>query len=341
MTDTSKFRALLVLLAALHLVLLLPGFFATYDPAEQDRELSFAPPTSIHFVARDGSWRFHPFIYRQALDDSGVYHEQAGQEYPLRFLVHGASYRLLGVIPANFHLIGVDTGARLSLMGTDRFGRDQFSRLLYGGQITLFAGLLAAALALALGTIGGAISGLYGGWVDDSLMRFGEIFLALPWLYLLFAVRAFLPLSVPASATFFLVVIIIGLVGWVRPARLVRGVVLSVKERNYVRAAHGFGGSSLYVLRRHIAPETYPVLLTQATLLVPQFILAEVTLSLLGLGIAEPVPSWGNMLASALEYRVMVSCTWMFLPGLALAIMFMTYFGFTEALQKRVQSSPQ
>lgn len=340
MTSGATFRALLFVLAAVHLVLLLPGFFAPYDPAQQDRDLSFAPPTPLHFVARDGTWHLRPFIYPVAPDERGSYAPQTNREYPLRFFVRGTPYRLLGVIPTSVHLIGLDPGARLSLLGTDRFGRDQLSRLLYGGQISLFAGLLAAALALALGTLIGTISGFYGRWVDDGLMRVGEVFLALPWLYLLFAVRAFLPLSVPASTTFFLVVIIIGLVGWVRPARLVRGIVLSVKERNYVRAAQGFGGSSLYVLRRHIAPETYPVLLTQATLLIPQFILAEVTLSLLGLGIAEPVPSWGNMLGSALQYHVMVAYAWMFLPALALAIMFVAYFAFADALQKRVQSPP-
>ena len=340
MKHSRQLRAGLIALALMHLVLLLPGFFAPYDPAAQDRDRSFAPPSSIHFRSPDGSFHLRPFIYRATANDDGSYAEQTNRAYPLRFFVRGAPYRLLGLIPCTTHLFGTDSGATLALIGTDRFGRDQFSRLLYGGQISLFAGLLAAAMSLTLGALLGAIAGFYGRWLDDGLMRTGEIFLALPWLYLLFAVRAFLPLAAPPATTFFLVVIIIGFVGWVRPARLVRGIVLSAKERNYVRAARGFGASDLYLLRRHIAPETYPVLLTQATLLVPQFILAEVTLSFLGLGIAEPVPSWGNMLANLQQYHVLVSYPWMFLPGLALAVMFLAYFVFADALQKRIQSAP-
>src|SRR5438105_2501505 len=262
-----------------------------------------------------------------------------GSPLARRFFVRAAPYRLFGIIPCATHLVGVDAQATFLLIGADRYGRDQFSRLLYGGQISLFAGLLAAALSLSLGAILGIVAGFYGKWIDDGLMRLAELFLALPWLYLLFAVRAFLPLAVSPTTTFFLVVIIIGLVGWVRPARLVRGIVLSAKERKYVLAARGFGASNLYLLRRHIVPETYSVLLTQAPLLVPQFILAEVSLSFLGLGIAEPVPSWGNMLSSLQQYHVLVSYWWMFLPGLALAVVFLGYFSVADALEKHVQSA--
>ena len=339
MRSSTQFRIGLSVLALLHLAVLVPGFFAPYDPAEQDRSLSFAPPTAIHFKAHDGSWRLRPFIYSATATDDGTYAEQSGPEYPLRFFVRAAPFRLFGIIPCATHLIGVDAQAKFLLIGADRYGRDQFSRLLYGGQISLFAGLLAAALSLSLGAILGIVAGFYGKWIDDGLMRLAELFLALPWLYLLFAVRAFLPLTVSPTTTFFLVVIIIGLVGWVRPARLVRGIVLSAKERKYVLAARGFGASNFYLLRRHIVPETYSVLLTQATLLIPQFILAEVTLSFLGLGIAEPVPSWGNMLSSLQQYHVLVSYWWMFLPGLALAVVFLGYFSVADALEKHVQSA--
>src|SRR5258707_13534918 len=129
-------------------------------------------------------------------------------------------------------------------------------------------------------------------------MRFAEIFITIPWFYLLIAVRAFLPLQISPVAAFLLVVAVIGMVGWGRPARLVRGVVLSARERNYVLAARGFGASDFYLIRRHIAPQTFGLLLTQAALLVPQYILAEVTLSFLGLGVSEPEPSWGTMLSA-------------------------------------------
>src|SRR6266849_4940881 len=158
------------------------------------------------------------------------------------------------------------------------------------------AGLIGAGLTLLIGLCIGGVAGYYGGWRDDLLMRITELFLALPWLYLLFALRAFLPLAVKPLEAFFLIVGVTGAVGWGRPARLVRGVVLSAKERDFVRAARGVGATDGYLFRRHILPETSSVLLTQAAILVPQFVLAEMTLSFLGLGVPEPTASWGNLL---------------------------------------------
>ena len=191
----------------------------------------------------------------------------------------------------------------LFLWGSDGYGRDVFSRVLYGGRISLLTGLVAAFLSLSLGLLWGTLAGFHGGWVDRLLMRGAELFLALPWLYLLLAVRAFLPLHISPTQAFFLLVAIIGTVGWVRPARMVRGVVLSARERGFVLAARGFGASPWYLIRRHILPLTWSVVLTQATILIPQYIVAEVTLSFLGLGVGEPVPSWGNMLAEARQYH--------------------------------------
>jgi len=148
-------------------------------------------------------------------------------------------------------------------------------------------------------------------------MRGSELFLALPWLYLLLAVRAFLPLYIGPVQAFLLLVGIIGGVGWVRPARLVRGVALSARERPFVLAARGFGAGPAYLLRRHIVPFTLPVALTQASVLIPQYILAEVTLSFLGLGVGEPVPTWGNMLAEARRFDALTLHPWLLAPGLA------------------------
>jgi peptide/nickel transport system permease protein len=183
----------------------------------------------------------------------------------------------------------------------------------------------------------GAAAGYFGGWRDDALMRVAELFLSLPWLYLLFALRAFLPLSVSPLKAFFLIVAVIGAVGWARPARLVRGVVLSAKERDFVRAARGFGASDLYLLRRHVLPETSSILLTQAAILIPQFVLAEMTLSFLGLGVPEPAPSWGNLLSSLQQYSVLVSYWWMYLPALAMVPFFLGYLGLASSLQERLE----
>jgi peptide/nickel transport system permease protein len=221
----------------------------------------------------------------------------------------------------------------LYLLGSDAYGRDLLSRVFFGGQVSLLAGLIGAGLTLSIGLCVGAVAGFWGGWKDEVLMRVAELFLALPWIYLLFAMRAFLPLAVPPLKAFLLVVIVIGAVGWARPARMVRGIVLSAKERDFVRAARGFGASGGYLLRRHILPETSSVLLTQAAILVPQFVLAEMTLSFLGLGVPEPMPSWGNLLASLQHYNVLVSYWWMYLPALAMVPFFLGYLVLASLLQ--------
>jgi peptide/nickel transport system permease protein len=163
-------------------------------------------------------------------------------------------------------------------------------------------------------------------------MRGGELLMALPWLYLLLAVRALLPLHISPVYSFLLVAAIIGGVGWVRPARQIRAVTLSARERGFVEAARGFGASAFYLLRRHILPLTRGVAVTQASLLVPHFILAEVTLSFLGLGVGEPVPSWGAMLADARQAHSLVSHEWLLAPGAALLGVLLLYLVVADAL---------
>jgi peptide/nickel transport system permease protein len=248
--------------------------------------------------------------------------------------VSGTPYKIAGIIPAQVHLFGVEQSGRIFLMGSDAYGRDQFSRFLFGGQISMLAGLIAALLSVSIGILVGGIAGYYGGWVDELLMRGGELFLALPWLYLLFAVRAALPLHISQWEVFLLLVSVMGLIGWARPARLIRGVVLSAKQRNFVVAARGFGASDAYLLRRHVLPQTYGVLLTQMTLLIPQYVLAEVTLTFLGLGVGEPLPSWGTQLASLQQYYVLSSYWWMFLPALLLIPLFLVFYAAADALQE-------
>ena len=336
MNSRRRLRACLIFLVALHAVIAAAGFLAPYDPAQQDRNLPYLPPMHVHLLDAQDHFHFRPFFYAPQFREGafGQYDEDRSSAIPLRFFVRGSAYRLFGVLPTHLHLFGAP-GARLYVLGTDAFGRDQLSRILYGGQISLLAGILGAGVTLLFGALIGVASGFYGGWRDDVLMRLAELFLALPWLYLLFALRAFLPLSVSPVGAFLLVVIVIGSVGWARPARLVRGVVLSVKERDFVLAARGFGASNAYLLRRHILPETASVLLTQAALLIPQFVLAEMTLSFLGLGVPEPAASWGNLLASLQQYSVLVSYWWMYLPALAIVPFFLGYLGLASALQER------
>ena len=322
-------------LASVHAVALGAAFLAPYGPAEQARALPYAPPTRVHFVDDAGRLHLRPFVHALVDDESaaGRYREDRSQAFPIHFFVRSPAVLGAG---EGWRLFGVDEPARVFLLGTDGFGRDQLSRLLHGARISLFAGLLATVISLGLGWVLGTVAGFYGRGTDTVVMRAADVFLALPWLYLLFAVRAALPLHLPANQAFLMLVLVIGLVDWARPARLVRGLVLSARERNYVRAARGFGAGDLYLVRRHIAPQTFGLLLTQGALLVPQYILAEVTLSFLGLGVGEPVPSWGNMLAALQRYHVLSSYWWMWAPGLALIPVFLAYSALSEALQSRV-----
>jgi peptide/nickel transport system permease protein len=327
-------------LALAHLSAVFAGFVAPYAPTTQHRDLPFVPPTRIHIVDDSGRLRLRPFVYAMTPSSSGAaVTEDRSRRYPLRLFVRGARYRIAGVVDSDWHLFGTASPTPLFLFGSDDFGRDLFSRLLFGGQISLFAGLLGAALALTLGTVIGGVAGYYGGWVDDISMRTAELFLALPWLYLLFAARMALPLDLAPAQTFVLVLILIAVVGWARPARLVRGLVLSARARDYVAAARCLGASDAYLLRRHVLPQIIAILLTQAALLAPQYILAEVTLSFFGLGVGEPVPSWGNMLASLQRYHVVASYWWMFLPGIVMVPVFWLYHSLADALHPRATTT--
>ncbi len=335
MTGGKRSRLPLALLVAVHGAVLFAGFLAPYDFAEQNRTLAFAPPSRLRFFDSSGRFHLRPFIYDWTPRADGAgYDEDRARMWPLRFFVAGAPYRLAGVVTLRLHLFGVEEPGRIFLAGSDAYGRDVFSRLLWGGQFSLFAGLLAASLSLGIGLALGAVAGFYGKWLDEGIMRGAELFLALPWLYLLFAVRAFLPLNISAYQAFLLLVTVIGIVGWARPARLIRGIVLSAKERDYVLAARGFGASDVYLLRRHVLPQALGVVLTQAAVLAPHYMLAEVTLSFLGLGVPEPAPSWGNMLSAVQQYYVVSTYWWILLPGLVMVPVFFAYFRVADAWQK-------
>jgi peptide/nickel transport system permease protein len=250
-------------ITALLIIFLGAPFIAPYSEGHQNRSRALEGPTHIGWLT---------------VKDNG------GQ-YPIRFFSDG-------------HLFSVAPPARIFLIGTDEYGRDLFSRFLYGGRLSLSTGIIATLLTVSLGLIIGSISGFYGGWVDELLMRVTELFLSLPWLYLLLAARALLPLQLSPSATFLTLMTVLAVAGWPRPARLVRGVLLSAKERAYVSVAKSLGASPLYLITRHIFPEVRGLLVTQALLLLPQFVVADITLSFLGLGAGEPNATWGGLLAS-------------------------------------------
>lgn len=319
-------RLAIVLLVAVHALVVFAGFSAPYAPGEQDRLHPFAPPTRVHVFDAEGKLHF-PFVYVSEADAQGEYVQDTSRPFPVQLLPSASGQT---------RLFGVDAPARLNLLGTDQFGRDVFSRLLHGGRLSLLAGVLATVGALVVGLFLGVLAGFYGRWIDHAVMRAADLFMAIPWLYLLFAVRAALPLRIDTRQTFLMLVIVVGLIGWARPARLIRGIVLSARERAFVTAARGFGALDPYLLRRHVLPQVYGIVLTQAGVLIPQYVAAEVTMSFLGLGVGEPASSWGSMLASLQQYHVLASHWWMAAPVAALVSVMFGYHALTSAVHARL-----
>jgi peptide/nickel transport system permease protein len=254
-----------------------------------------------------------------------VYEEDTTTRYPIRFLVRGEPHRLLWLIPTDVHLFGVESPGKIFLFGSDQFGRDVFSRLLYGGRISLSVGLFGILITYSLGLLMGGIAGYYGGLVDNVLMRLSEVMMSIPALYLILALRAAFPSNIRSDFLYLMIILILSLVLWASLARIIRGMVLSIRENEYVTAAEAMGMSSLRIIVRHILPNTASFVIVAATLSVPGYILGEVALSFLGAGIQEPVASWGNMLQQAQSIRVLKSFPWILVPGV---FIFLTVLAF-------------
>ncbi len=285
-------------------VVVLADFLAPYDYTAQSRQATSAPPSTVRIRDENGGLR-RPFIYQRRLADPLTfrYEEIAENKYALGLLVEGDPHNLFGLIQTRIHLFGVmsddPSAPRLHLLGTDALGRDRFSRLLIAIRFSLLVSPVGAALACLLGILIGLISGYAGRAIDTILMGAADSMLALPTLVLILAARAAFPLELPPMRAAVLLILIFALTGWATMARLTRGVVRSLKEMEFVLAARSIGLSELRVLFRHILPNAAPVLITQSLILLPYFLLSEVALSFLGVGLQEPEPSLGNMLAAA------------------------------------------
>ncbi len=325
-----------VVLLVCYLSAVWAGFISPYSFETQNRDLNYLPPTRIHFFDASGRIHLRPFVYRSIArpDAFAEYEEDKTSTYPVRLLVPGDQYSVLGLLHSRLHLFGVEGPAHIFPLGTDVFGRDVLSRLLYGGQVSLLSSLAAALISVFLGAVLGGVSGYYARWMDAIVMRLSDVFLAMPWLYLLLAARAALPLHMDPRQSYLLLAVLMGLVGWARPARLARGIVLSIKEAEYVTAARSFGASDVYLFRKHLLPSLRGVLLTQLSIYIPQYVLAEVTLSFLGLGVSEPEASWGNMLAN-LQLFVSDPHWWLFAPAFALFGVLLAYHGLFTYIKRR------
>lgn len=311
-------------LVVLYGAVFLAGPLAPYAPNSANRQQALLPPTPIYWATKAGkpSWPYVLPVIRQWNPTTWSIEATPVLNNPvyLSLGVWGDRYELLGLIPCRWHLVGVNPNqqAGLHLLGTDANGRDVFSRLLWGGQISLTIGFLALLVASPIGLLVGGFAGYWGGWADVLLMRATEILMAIPTLFLLVSLAALIPPQVSSTQRFALVVVLLSLIGWAGLARVIRGMVLSLKEQDFVEAARALGASSSRIVLRHVLPQTLSYLLVAVVVGVPGYMLAESGLSFLGLGIQAPDASWGNLLKEAQDISNLVERPWLMAPGLLL-----------------------
>ena len=343
----AQFGALLLLV--FYLSAIAAELVAPYDPYISQPDGALLPPTQVYWNNQNGKF-IGPHVYpttQGAVDVETGDRElkvDRSKPSPIRLFVQGDDYRFLQIrlpLPTQFSLTdpkfeeielfpGISGSLRLfgtvgegkfNLLGTDEQARDQFSRLVYGGRISLSIGLVGIVIAFPLGMLVGGISGYTGGWLDSVLMRFVEVLMTIPEIYLLVALAAVLPPGLTSAERFLLIILITSFIRWAGLARVIRGQVLSIKEQEFVQAARSMGGRPLYIIVRHVLPQTATYIIISATLSIPSFIVAESVLSLIGLGIQQPDPSWGNMLTLATNASILVLQPWLIWPPALLIIL--------------------
>lgn len=320
----ARFGAVLLLI--FYVAVIAADFVAPYDPYTSQQDGSLLPPTSIYLTNQAGQF-IGPHVYptTQGPTDlqTGDRQLKVDKQKPsfVQLFAKGPTYKLFGIVPCDRHLFGTSGQGKLNLLGTDEQGRDQFSRLLHGGRISLSIGLVGIAISFPLGMLVGGISGYFGGWVDGTLMRLVEVLMTIPGIYLLVALAAVLPPGLSSSQRFLLIILITSFIRWAGLARVIRGQVLSIKEREFVQASLAMGAQPIYIIIRHVLPQTASYIIISATLAIPGFIEAESVLSLIGLGIQQPDPSWGNMLSLATNASILVLQPWLIWPPALLIVL--------------------
>ncbi len=326
-----------ILLIALYTVALGAGFFAPYSPYDAQPNGSLLPPTQVYWRDAD-TGKFFPHVYPTT---QGPVQLETGKR---EIIVDRTQPSAIRIFHRNDQgrLTLFDTAGpgKLNLLGTDEQARDQLSRLIHGSRVSLSVGLIGIAISFPLGMLVGGLAGYFGGAVDAVLMRLVEVLMTIPSIYLLVALAAVLPAGISSTQRFLLIILITSLVGWAGLARVIRGQVLSIKEQDFVQASRVMGGRPLYIITRHVLPQTATYGIIAATMAIPSFILAEAVLSFIGLGIQQPDASWGNMLTLATNASILVLQPWLVWPPAILIVITSLAFnllgdGLRDALDPR------
>ena len=325
-----------IFVLALYTVMLAAEFFAPYVHTSTHNAFTNAPPQAVRWL-HDGGFMWRPFVYPISGELDRVrfrrtYTQDTERPMPIRFFVRGDPYRLFGVIPWDVHFIGVDEGT-LFLFGTDHRGRDLLARVLVGGRISLTIGLFGVLVAVVLGSIIGAVSGLAGGRIDNVTQRSIEVLQSFPNIPLWMALSAAIPPDWSPIAVFSAIVIVLAILEWPLLAREVRGKVLSMREADFVIAADALGATQSRIVFRHVIPNIMSHVIVIATLTMPMMILAESTLSFFGLGIQPPMISWGVLLQQAQNLETLVIYPWRLIPGLMLFFTLLAFNFVGDALR--------
>ena len=294
-------------------------FFGPTDPLELDMAGSFTPSTPIRFFDANGKFYLRPFVHNLEYELDPVTFEPIWSEdqtvlYPVKFFVKGWEYKLLGFIPMDLHLFGVDEPGRIYVLGTDKFGRDLWGRACRAGRISLSLSLFGTLVSVAVGSVLGVVSGYYAGSIDMFLQRFIEFVQSFPQLPLWMALAAIIPPAWPPLQIFVIMGFIFALLGWTQLARQVRGQVMAFRETDFILAAKEMGASDARIIFKHLYPNSLSHIIVVLTLTIPSIILAEAFLSFLGIGIQEPLVSWGTLMHDAQNLQTLGSHLWIMAP---------------------------